>query len=456
MKFLFTLLGLFFSLSVIADSDHLEFTLHKKEANQPGKTILVIGGIQGDEPGGFNAASLLVTHYQVTKGNIWIVPNLNFNSIVHRSRGVNGDMNRKFADVAKTDPDYSAVQRIKKLINDEKVDYIFNLHDGSGFYREKYVDKLHSPYRWGQSIIIDQKEIDGHSLGKLEAVAADITIRVNKRLFDEEHSYRVKNTRTREGDQEMAKTLTYYAINQGKPAVGIEASKSLRTHERAYYHLQVLEGYMDWLGLEYRRSFDLAANSVKNAIDNNVKVSFYQNRIFMDMADVRKTLRYVPLREDSQVEFSASSPLVAITRKDGGYRVNYGNRRVTDLHPQYFTYDDSLQMVNMHLDGIPTQVEPGSLVDVRNSFKVEDMEGYRVNIIGWSKQAVANESGHDIFHNDIASRFSIDKHGRIFRVELYRDEMFSGMVLVRFTEQDTKGSKTAKSETPEGVSEQPG
>ncbi len=442
MRLLITTLLLFTLSLAHASSDDLEFTLHKKESGRPGKTILVIGGIQGDEPGGFNAASLLVTHYKVNTGNIWIVPNLNFNSIIRRSRGVNGDMNRKFAEVKADDPDYEAVQKIKQLITDEKVDYVFNLHDGSGFYRPEYVDKQHSPYRWGQSIIIDQETLDGHQYADLGDVARRVAGQVNQHLFDEEHVYHVKNTKTREGDVEMAKTLTFFAINKNKPAVGIEASKSLPTHQRAYYHLQVLEGYMDWLGLVYERSFDLHASAVKDAIDNNVKVSFYQNRIFMDMANVRKTLSYVPLQEDRSIEYSASSPLVAITSKKNGYRINYGNRKVTDLHPQYFAYDESLSTIAMQIDGQEKQVTPGSIIDVSQTFRVEDMEGYRVNVIGWSKGKTKNESGYDIQLADIAKRFSVDKQGTIFRVELYKGEKFSGMVLVRFP----GSSKTVKTE----------
>ena len=43
--------------------------------------VLVVGGIQGDEPGGFSAATLLTTHYTIQKGVLWVVPNLNFPSI---------------------------------------------------------------------------------------------------------------------------------------------------------------------------------------------------------------------------------------------------------------------------------------------------------------------------------------------------------------------------------------
>ena len=97
-----------------------------KKGNDSNHTMLLIGGIQGDEPGGFLAASLIATQYKITKGSLWVVPNLNFPSIIERSRGTKGDMNRKFAHIDKNDPDYDAVNYIKKLIVDEYVTLILN------------------------------------------------------------------------------------------------------------------------------------------------------------------------------------------------------------------------------------------------------------------------------------------------------------------------------------------
>lgn len=222
------LLFLVLTTQVTLADNRLEFSLHKIDSGIPGPTVLVVGGIQGDEPGGFHAASLLVTNYQATKGSVWVVPNLNFESIIRRSRGVNGDMNRKFARMKITDPDYSEVERIKSLIRAPEVDFIFNMHDGSGFYRDKYIDPQHNARRWGQSIIIDQEKLDTPKYANVGEFARQVTDQVNQRLLDEEHRYHVKNTHTRRGNAEMEKTLTYYAINNGKAAVGIEASKNLQ------------------------------------------------------------------------------------------------------------------------------------------------------------------------------------------------------------------------------------
>ena len=107
---------IFISLSVLLFGKfNYDFSVHKM-GNGKGNTLLIFGGIQGDEPGGFTAASLIVTKYRIKNGNVWVVPNLAFESIIKRSRGVYGDLNRKFAHLKKNDPDYETIQRIKKRV----------------------------------------------------------------------------------------------------------------------------------------------------------------------------------------------------------------------------------------------------------------------------------------------------------------------------------------------------
>ena len=131
-----------FFLSQASFAEPLRFSLHKIESGIPGPTLLIIGGIQGDEPGGFTAASMLVTNYKVKNGSVWVVPNLNFESIIRRSRGIHGDMNRKFNVLSKKDPEFAEVQKIKKIILSDDVDIVVNLHDGSGFYKKKYINSM--------------------------------------------------------------------------------------------------------------------------------------------------------------------------------------------------------------------------------------------------------------------------------------------------------------------------
>ncbi len=410
----------------------LDFSLIKKGQNESNTTLLVIGGIQGDEPGGFNAAAILSTHYTIEKGHVWIVPNLNFSSIIYRSRGLYGDMNRKFATLDPKDPEYDTIKKIQSIITDKAVDLVVNLHDGSGFYRPEYRNWKFSPYRWGQSCIIDQEHLDCQDYGNLKDIAAYVTNSVNKKLVNDAHRFHIKNTKTREGDMEMAKTLTYYAINHGKPAFGNEATKEFDTHYRAYYHLLALEAYMDYMGIQYKRNFELTPEGVKKIIEGDYLVTLF-DKIVLPTKDVRQHLRFIPVdKTHSKTLFSSDNPLICAVKGDNGYQIHYGNHYITTVSPQFFQYDDSLSNVQVDVDGNMTQVKPGSIVEVGEYFKVMDKKGYRINVIGYSNSK-KSETDIAIFRRDIPKRFSVDKMGTLYRVEVYKGEKFSGMFLVKFS-----------------------
>ena len=105
------------------------------------------------------------------------------------------------------------------------------------------------------------------------------------------------NTRTIEGDKEMEKTLTYFAINQGKAAFGNEASKSLPTHKRSYYHLLALEKYMDVMGIEYKRKFKMTSSGIYAAINNDIYISLYDDKIKLPLSKIRGFLKYFPIKK---------------------------------------------------------------------------------------------------------------------------------------------------------------
>lgn len=429
--------------NVYAALPGLEFSLHKNgtivsektlrtNESSDAPTLLVIGGIQGDEPGGFTAASLLVTHYKITEGQLWIVPNLNFESIIKRSRGVYGDMNRKFSKLKSNDPEFNTVQKIKQIITSPDVDIILNLHDGSGFYNERYIDALHNPNRWGQSLIIDQATVGAGKYSRLEEIGRYVVARVNRKIKQPLHHYRLKNTHTALGDKEMEKTLTYFAINHSKPAFGVEASKSFLTHQRAYYHLLVLESFMNKIGIKFERKFKLTNAGIKKAMYDKLRLAFYDNKVLLDVANARKRLNYVPLKKNAEINYIADNPLVAIVSKNNRFNVRYGNRNITYLKPSYFDYDDSLTNIKMSIDGKIKKVSLGSIVDVERDFNVHPIEGYRVNVIGYTRKGVHDESNHTIKLKNIRQRFSVDKQSRIYRVEIYQGKKYCGMILVRF------------------------
>ena len=420
----------FVAFTTVLYANNFNFNLIKKGVDD-NNTLLVIGGIQGDEPGGFISASLLSTHYEITKGSVWIVPNLNFYSIIKRSRGPHGDMNRKFAHLSKSDPEYHTIQRIKSYIQDSRVKLIVNLHDGSGFYRPTYIDRLHSPRRWGQCSIIDQENIDIPRYGNLKEISDQVVSYVNQNLLKKEHIYHVHNTRTKEGDKEMEKTLTYFAINEGKAAFGNEASKSLATHNRTYYHLLALEKYMDIMGIEYRRKFKMTSAGIYAAINNDIYISLYDDKIKLPLSKIRGFLKYFPIKKGQIVDFKASNPLLMIVKKGNIYTIHYGNRRLSKLKADYQVYDEGNEKVHFLIDGKHKEVEFGSIVEVKKSFLVKHNDNFRVNVIGYRNKK-KNETNISIRKRQIAKKFSIDRRGSIYRVEYYVKDKFAGMVLIKF------------------------
>lgn len=425
-------------------SQKLQFTLHKLDSKIAGPRILVLGGIQGDEPGGFNAASMLVTDYKITQGSVWVVPNLNFESIIKRSRGIHGDMNRKFSHIKRSDPEFNAIQKIKSLIVDNNIDIILNLHDGSGFYRNKYIDRQHNPNRWGQSIIIDQDEINSVRFGELQSIADNVMTNVNKRISKLSYHYAVKNTWTKNGDIEMEKTLTYFAIKNAKPAFGIEASKSFLTHKRVMFHLLVVESFMDVVGVKYKKDFKITENNIYNRLNNNIKLSLYDNHVQFDVAKARNKIGYVPMNKNEPLNFKSNNPLVVITAsKSKKYKVNFGNRRLTYLEPEYLDFDYKLANVDFVVDGALKNIQIGTRILVKNNFIVNHINGYRVNVIGYKNKYSRNESGFKIKKSNINKRFSIDKTANIYRVEFYEGKKFSGMVLVEFDNRKFTSNNTA-------------
>ena len=98
------------------NSDH-ELKIYFINGKEPGNTMMIIGGIQGDEPGGYLAADLYADML-LEKGNLIVVPRANFFSIRQNKRGVNGDMNRKFNKTSREKNDYDQinVSTIQSLI----------------------------------------------------------------------------------------------------------------------------------------------------------------------------------------------------------------------------------------------------------------------------------------------------------------------------------------------------
>lgn len=416
-----------------------------------GKTLLIMGGIQGDEPGGFNAASIFAAHYKLDDDAL-VIPASNRYSMLLNHRGIYGDLNRKFAKLSKNDKEYALVQELKALITNNNIYAIFHLHDGSGFYRAKYISKNLNPDRWGNSSIIDQEDIKvGEEVVSLKKMSSKIVDNVNANLVDKSHAYHTRNTKTATSDKEMAKALTFYAINNEKIALANEASKSLNLYKRVYYHLLALEGFLKVMGVKYTRDFDLTPSGIYKVINDKSMTLTIEGASKLPALTLKRELTYFPLPKEPIKNIyidSKDSYIFGLVYRNSAIQLKYGNRVLTRLRPFYIRYDDSLlgKNIDIEVDSIAKKVPLPAIVQVKESFKILPIEGYRINIIGYSTRG--DEAGHTIYERNMLRRYGITRDNKTYRVEIYklhspmdgddgstsnkRGERFAGMLLIHF------------------------
>ncbi|MCG3666565.1 hypothetical protein L5F24_00980 [Aliarcobacter butzleri] len=433
MKFIFVFLLLVINLFAVTNRD---FSIYKKESQTPSHTLLIIGGIHGDEPGAYFAPAFFEKYYKITKGSVWVIPNINGDSIIANQRGIYNDMNRKFSVIEKDDPDYFIIERVKKIILDKKVDLILNLHDGHGFYRETHENAIFNPKAWGQATIIDQDKINGlDKFGDLDKIATQVKNNLNKdKLFQEFHSFGVKNTQTKFKDEQMQLSLRYFAITNNKPAFAIETSKNITDlTEKVIYQLKSIEEFMKIMDIEFQRDFDINNyEEVKKRLFDFGEVKINENIAF-DLNDTRKILRFIPLKKENN-EFKFENSLGATKIVDNKYEVYIGNINITNLFPQIFDVKEYKDSIKIEVDGKVINTKLGEVIDVKNSFKIVKNDFFRVNVIGFSKSGVDSEDDILLKKSDMVDSFSIDTNNKQYRVEFYKDNNFYGMITINFVD----------------------
>jgi hypothetical protein len=350
------------------------------------------------------------------------------------NRGIYGDMNRKFSVIDKKDEDLKSVNKIKELILEKNVHLILNLHDGYGFYRNKYENAIFNPNSWGQATIIDQEKIDD-KFGNLDEIASKVNSNLNHDgLFKDFHSFGVKNTQTKFKDEQMQLSLTYFAVPKylnEKPAFAIETSKNITDLTyKVIYQLKSIEEFMKIMDIEFEREVDINNyEEVKKRVYDFGKLTINEN-ISLDLSDIKNNIRFVPMKKnDNKIEFNHSLGKAKFV--DNKYEIYVGNIKVLDLYPQIFDVDTTDKKIKIIADGKETEVSFGSKVDVKKDFKILKSD-FRANIIGFSKDGVESEDEILIKRNDIQDNYSIDNNKAKYRAEFYKDGKFYGTIILNF------------------------
>lgn len=239
--------------TVFFQGEKNELNVYRIFGSKPGKTLLIIGGIQGDEPGGFLAADFYAD-FSLEKGNLIVVPRANFPSILKKERQINQDMNRKFMDDTTLNYEAKVVDVLKKLICES--DCFLNLHEGSGFYSPTWKSVDRNPKKYGQSVIADDSILyPGENLASvdLKAMAQHVIDKINENIEEDVLHFHFNNHRTNHPDtshKEQRRSATYYAMDVCKiPAFGIESAKVLPLEQKVRQHIYAINGFMEMLDI---------------------------------------------------------------------------------------------------------------------------------------------------------------------------------------------------------------
>lgn len=449
-----------------------ELNVYKIRGKSPGKTILIIGGIQGNEPGGFMSADLYAD-MKLEKGNLIVVPRANFYSILLNRRQVNEDMNRKFSEPSRKNYEAEVVSILKQLITES--DCLLNLHDGSGFYSDTWRNSWRNPMRFGQSIIADCETHTNPETGKtlkLKETAEKVINEINPHIKDTDHLFHFNNHRTNAPDTphpEQRKSATYYALYKcGIPAFGIETSKSLPLEHRIYHHNLAINAFMKMYGIKPEvpgiilnppiikyvvvKVNDQAPIVVANMETLNifpgdvVKVihleSNYERGLSADIVDYGTI-------NDINKSIAINHPTQIMIRKDH-LKCGKINIAFTDSNkpPKAITTDPHVVYFKIKINGEEKYLPNGAHVNIIRGDTVELVDvgtipestsaGIIVNFKGFVSNDNVNtgeDRGH-IIHTDrdLWKRYSLYKNGRLYQAVVTKNNNVIGRLFIDIEE----------------------
>ena len=146
---------------------------YSHDSEVEGPTVLIIGGMHGDEPAGHRAATQVAT-WSVDRGRIVVVPAANPPALADRTRRIPGleedagDLNRHFPVVDGTvTPTGPAAPALWSFVVSVEPDVVIDLHEGYGF-------RAAGSKSVGSSIITHRRADDAAQALMLEAVNTGI------------------------------------------------------------------------------------------------------------------------------------------------------------------------------------------------------------------------------------------------------------------------------------------
>jgi hypothetical protein len=116
-----------------------ETPLYVFGSGRPGKTALVLGGVHGNEPGGWLAADRVVQQLRPENGALLVVPRANRVAInlLERTTEALADLNRSYPGFDDGRPMERMATEIVNAIREFRVDLVHDMHESWAFYKDR-------------------------------------------------------------------------------------------------------------------------------------------------------------------------------------------------------------------------------------------------------------------------------------------------------------------------------
>ncbi|MEA1935659.1 MAG: M14/M99 family metallopeptidase [Thermodesulfobacteriota bacterium] len=448
-----------------------ELNVYRIQGKSPGKTILIIGGIQGDEPGGFLSADLYAD-MRLERGGLIVVPRANFFSIILNRRQINEDMNRKFSGSPRKNYETQVVSILKQLIAES--DCLLNLHDGSGFYSDIWKGPMRNPMRFGQCIIADCETYTNPGTGKilkLKETAEQVINEINPHIKNPDYLFHFNNHRTNASDTlhpEQRRSATFYALYEcGIPAFGIETSKSLPLKLRIYHHNLAINAFMKTFSIKPEvPGIDMNPPTIKYVV---VRVN---DRTPIVVAN-RETLNILPGDVVKIIHLEANYKRGIIADIEGYGTINDMNKPIAIKHPTQIvirkdhlkcgkinialnksnktlkttTRNPHIVYFKVKINGEEKYFPNGTHVDIIRGDTIELVDvgtmpestsGITVNFkgfVGNDKVNTGEDRGYIIYTDrDLWKRYSLYKDGRLYQVVVTQNNNVIGRLFIDLKE----------------------
>jgi len=126
---------------LIAEGTRWETPFYVADSGKPGPSVVLTGGIHGDEPAGYRAAEQ-IRHWPLVRGRLIVIPKVNIPGLAAGTRLTpdvptgQRNLNRNFvvADGGGAEPQGKLATEVWKLIRRQDPDWLIDLHEGFAFH----------------------------------------------------------------------------------------------------------------------------------------------------------------------------------------------------------------------------------------------------------------------------------------------------------------------------------